>query len=481
MSWALACLLLPLFTGLGQLLLGLRSRLWVLAAASTSLVCAGLALLQVVAGGEQNWLLGGWPMGLGIRWQLNPVTAILLVFSALVHLLVALYAGFSRHSQTRHGDFWPLACLLQASLAALWLSRDVFNWYVTLELLGLVAVAMVCLSGPRSYASALRYLLLSLAASLFYLLGVALLYGRYGTLDIGALGLVREPDLPTHAALILMTLGLMLKAALWPLHQWLPGAHANAPTAVSALLSALVVKGPLFILWMLWTRLADAQFGRVAGVWFALAGVAALLSGGWAALRTPYLKTLVAYSTVAQLGYALLALGLLLHWQQPDLHRALWLFVLAHGLAKVTMFLAAGEMQATLGSRRVSALKGATQTMPVAMFAFAVAGGSLIGLPPSGGFLAKWLLLEPLFAAPARWPWAFAVLLGTLASAAYVFRVVALSFDRAEPTPPDYQPDRLAQWLTMLPALLVWGMALVGERLIVWLTDVALPSGVASP
>lgn len=473
MSLALASLLIPLVTTLLLLLLRSRSGIWVISSSLMSLICAAGALSRVIDHGTQTLALGGWQTPLGIRFELSPLSALLLVFTALIHLLVSVYAERSRRSQTRDTDYWPLSSLLHASLAALWLSRDLFNWYVTLELLGLVAVAMVALSGPRAHGPALRYLLLSLAASLCYLLGVALLYGRYGVLDLDLLAQLGEADRSTRMALLLMTLGLMLKAALWPLHQWLPAAHSSAPTAVSALLSALVVKGPLFILWLLWSRIAPDPLAASAGILFALAGIIALLAGGWAALRTPWLKTLVAYSTVAQLGYALLALGLLLRWPQSDLSAALWLFVLAHGLAKVSMFLAAGEIQATLGSKRITSLKGATQTMPVAMFAFAVAGGSLIGLPPSGGFLAKWVLLQSLLEDPARWPWALGVLLGTLASAAYVFRVVALSFDRADPTPPDYNPDVFAQWLALLPALVVWGMALFSQPLILWLTEVS--------
>ncbi|WOD11722.1 proton-conducting transporter membrane subunit [Pseudomonas sp. NyZ704] len=474
MNFALLSLLIPLTTSLLLLLLRSRAGALVILANTLSLAAAGFALYSVIEQGTQQLALGGWDTPLGIRFELSPLTAVLLVFTALVHLLVAVYAERSRHSQTRDTDFWPLSCLLHASLAALWLSRDLFNWYVTLELLGLVAVAMVILSGRKAHVPALRYLLLSLAASLCYLLGVALLYGEYGVLDLTLLAEVTSNTATTQTALTLITLGLMLKAAFWPLHLWLPAAHAAAPTAVSALLSALVVKGPLFILWLLWSRIAPVEFAQQAGLLFALAGIIALVAGGWSALRTPWLKVLVAYSTVAQLGYALLALGLLLRWQQSDLSIALWLFVLAHGLAKVSMFLAAGEMQATLGSRRVSSLKGASQTMPLAMFAFAVAGGSLVGLPPSGGFVAKWVLLQPLFSEPANWPWAFGVLLGTLASAAYVFRVVAIAFDRADPTPPDYNPDAFAQWLAMLPAVVVWAMALFSEPLITWFTEVGL-------
>lgn len=443
---------------------------WILAATTLSLIAAAMALNAVVGNEAQFLNIGGWDSPLAIRFRLTPLKALLLCFVALIHLLVALYA--LRCLPSIQADYWPLSALLHAAMAALVLSADLFNIYVTLELLSLVAVALVALSGPKSYRPALNYLLLSLAASLCYLMGVTVLYGRYGVLDIVLLGEMAQGDAATRFALLLMTAGLMLKGALWPLHMWLPEAHTHAPTPVSALLSGLVVKGPLFILWQLWSELAPAELGQEIGPWFALAGVAALVSGGWSALRASYLKTLVAYSTVAQLGYALMGLGLLLFWQQPQYHVALWLFVLAHGLAKVSMFLAAGELQDALGSKRVESLRGATQTVPISMAAFAIAGTSLIGLPPTGGFLAKWVLLGPLFTEPRHWPWAFGVVLGTVVSAAYVFRAVGLGFYQAPRNRPALGLDRLTQWLALLPALLVWGMALIGEDLIRWLSGV---------
>ncbi len=298
---------------------------------------------------------------MAIRFQLTPLTALLLLFTAGLHLLVALFAARSPHA-TGSGDYWPLSSLLHAALAALWLSADLFNLYVTLELLSLTAVALVALAGRKSHRPAFNYLMLSLAGSLAYLFGVALLYGRYGVLDVPLLAGLAEADASTRLALLLMSLGLMLKAALWPLHLWLPPAHSGAPTAVSALLSGLVVKGPIYILWLIWSEIAPPELGRPAGMLFAIAGIVALLSGGWSALRAPRLKMLVAYSTVAQLGYALLALGLLLRLEEPRLEAALWLFILAHGLAKVSMFLAAGELQRVLGTRRVRALKGPART-----------------------------------------------------------------------------------------------------------------------
>jgi multicomponent Na+:H+ antiporter subunit D len=474
MTWALASLSLPLMLALLLIAVGKRLDLrttgvMVILSGCLSFTAAWFALMEVAATHQSILInLGGWENGLAIRLRLSALSGLLLVFTAFMHVLIGLYAAFSRQGVPH--DFWPLSSFLHASLAALWLSADLFNLYITLELLGLAAVAMVALAGKKAYKPAANYLLLSLVASLFYLFGVALLYGRYGSLDVLLLAAQTQSDPLTRIALLLMTVGLMLKAAFWPLHLWLPAAHANAPTAVSALLSGLVVKGPLFILWQLWTEVAPVELAQQIGPLLAFAGIIALLAGGLSAMRSAHIKTLVAYSTVAQLGYAMMALGLLLTWQLPQLHIALWLFVIAHGLAKATLFLAAGEMQATLGTKRISGLRGATQTVPVAMFAFAVAGGSLIGLPPSGGFLAKWVLLEPLLSEPQRWPWALGVLLGTLVSAAYVFRVVAIAFDRARINPASIIPDRSGQWLALLPALMVWGMALSGEWLILLLS-----------
>lgn len=470
MSWALLSLASPLLAALLALMIRHGADRIVLGATLISLIAAVLALASI--NGEQpvSLNLGGWEQPLAIRLELGHLSALLMILTGTLHLLVGLYNRVSDHGTSSRSDYWPLSALMHAVLLALWLSRDLFNWFVTLELLSLAAVAMVTLSGPKAYAAALHYLMLSLMASLFYLLGIALLYGQEGVLDINQLAQQLTDTPITRLSLLLMTLGLMMKAALWPLYLWLPDAHANAPTAVSALLSSLVVKGPVFILWMILWHLAPAPFAEQLGLVLALFGGVALLAGAWSAMTTPYLKTLVAYSTVAQLGYVLIALGLSLRWQALELATALWLFIIAHALAKVSAFLAAGEMQGTYGRKELTVVKGATLTMPVAMFAFAVAGGSLIGLPPSGGFLAKWILLQPMFTSPAHWPWAFTILAGTLASAAYVFRVVSLSFDQPDITPGSLTQNLPAQWLSLLPALLVWGLALLSHPLLLWLS-----------
>ena len=195
--------------------------------------------------------------------------------------------------------------------------------YVALELLTFGAVPVVCLDGrAETLTAALRYLLFALLGSALYLLGTALLYGGYGTLDIVLLsGLVRaEPVVWVAAAL--MTTGLIAKTALFPLHLWLPPAHAGAPAAGSALLSALVVKGSFILIVRLWFDALPGLLGQAAAQMLATLGAAAIVFGSVLALRQARLKLLIAYSTIAQIGYLfflfpLAATPLSLHRPRP--------------------------------------------------------------------------------------------------------------------------------------------------------------------
>jgi hypothetical protein len=217
---------------------------------------------------------------------------------------------------------WPLWLLMTAGMNALFLSADLFNVYVTIELMTLAAIAWWWPRRPAAphgkgqradaLRAAMRYLLLAMLGSLAYLLGVALLYGALGTLDLyDAAARMAGGDAATLTALALMSAGLLLKGAIFPLHAWLPGAHAQAPGPVSAVLSALVVKTSVYLLYRLWFWSA-AGIDREAASWLlGLLGAGAILYGSAAALVQDQLKRVVAYSTVAQLGYLLLVFPLM--------------------------------------------------------------------------------------------------------------------------------------------------------------------------
>jgi formate hydrogenlyase subunit 3/multisubunit Na+/H+ antiporter MnhD subunit len=216
----------------------------------------------------------------------------------------------------------------------------------------------------------------------------------------------------------------MLKTALFPFHFWLPPAHGGASAPISALLSALVVKASFYVLLRLW-------LGPFAGfitplAWLpALLGCLAIVWGSWRAIRADRLKMLVAYSTVAQLGYLFLIFPLF--GTGSSAVQIGLLQAIAHGLAKAAMFLAAGLLVKAGGSERVLGVSHAVNQLPVTLFAFALAGISLMGLPPSGGFLAKWLLIDAALAAGQVWIAVITVSGGLLASV-YVFRVLRLAF-----------------------------------------------------
>jgi formate hydrogenlyase subunit 3/multisubunit Na+/H+ antiporter MnhD subunit len=196
----------------------------------------------LVGTGAARYPIGGWDAPLGIVLTADGLSLLMLLMTAAVGLAVSLYApGYFRGKTRQLADFWPLWLFLWAGLNGLYLSGDLFNLYVTLELVGLASVALAALAGGAdALTGAMRYLLVSLVASLFYLLGVVLLYHGYGSLDIVFLAELVTPSPPLWAALGLITAGLLLKTALFPLHFWLPPAHASAAAPVSALLSALV-------------------------------------------------------------------------------------------------------------------------------------------------------------------------------------------------------------------------------------------------
>ena len=382
---------------------------------------------KVGAGGMVAHAVGGWGAPLGIDLAVDGLSAAMLLLTQTVALPLAIYARSYFKSDDPCGAwFWPLTGFLIAGLNALFASADLFNLYVTLELVGLAAVGLVAAGGgAQQLAAALRYLFATLVGSGAYLLGVALIYGVYGTVSITTLVPLVTADAPRLAwiAAGLMVAGLMLKTALFPFHFWLPPAHGGAPAPVSALLSALVVKASFYLILRLWLGPLQAVLPAFAWV-MAMLGTAAIFWGSWQAIRAVKLKRLIAYSTVAQLGYLFLIFPLL---AAPGALQAGVMQVFAHGFAKAGMFAAAGVLIKATGQDTVAGLAGAVERLPVTMFAFALSGMTLMGLPPSSGFLAKWQIIEAALA-QGHWIIAAVVLAGGLLAAVYVFRVLRQAF-----------------------------------------------------
>ncbi|WP_374344192.1 complex I subunit 5 family protein [Azonexus sp.] len=385
-----------------------------------------LALAGRVAGdGVQIHAVGGWGAPLGIDLAVDGLSAAMLLLTQFVALPVAVYAhAYFERSAPALRHFWPLFGFLLAGLNALFVSADLFNLYVTLELVGLAAVGLVATGGGAGQlVAALRYLFATLLGSAAYLLGVALIYGVSGTVAFEGLHFSADaPDALCFAGLLMLG-GLMLKTALFPFHYWLPSAHGGAPAPVSALLSALVVKASFYLILRLWSG-PFAELGAVL-VWMPAAlGAAAIFWGSWQAIRASRLKRLIAYSTVAQIGYLFLIFPLLT--AEAALAAGI-MQVFAHGLAKAAMFAAAGVVIKATGDDTVAGLAGVADRLPLTLFAFGLAGVTLMGLPPSAGFLAKWQLIHAALAG-GHWLIVGVVLAGGLLAAIYVFRVLRQAF-----------------------------------------------------
>ncbi|AHF05069.1 oxidoreductase [Marichromatium purpuratum 984] len=451
---------LPLLGALATTLAPARARALGLIAALAS---SGVVLWLVIGVWEQGALrvsLGGWSAPLGIVLAADGAVAALLAMTAVVALAISIHAGDYFRDPERLRQFWPLWLLLWTALNALFLAADLFNIYVGLELLGLSGAALAALGGGReALAASLRYLLVGLLGSMTYLLGVALIYAAHGQLDLALLSTRLGPGAVDATALALLTLGLALKAALFPLHFWLPPTHANAPAPVSAALSALVGKVAAWLLLMLWLGPFAAVTQPAAATLLGLLGACGVVWGSWRALRAERLKLLAAHSTVAQIGYLFLFVpliqGLAPGPERTALLGALLLMALTHGLAKAAFFLAAGQVQRLAGHDRIGALGGTAQRLPATTFTLGLAGVALIGLPPSGSFIGKWLLLEAAID-QGQWWWILPVLAGTLLAAAYVFRVLARAFNQ-EPTPQHFVTQVRAELPGLVLALLAVG------------------------
>ena len=318
------------------------------------------------------------------------------------------------------------------SLNLVFVSGDLFTLYVALELLTFAGVPLVCLAGSgETLRAALRYLLFALCGSVLYLLGAVLLYGGYGTLDMRLLADVVEAEPIAWTALALMTVGLLAKTALFPLHIWLPPAHGGAPAAASAVLSALVIKGSWFLVLRLWCDVMPGVAGASAAQLLGGLGAAAIVVGSVVALRQQRLKLLVAYSTVAQIGYLFLMFPMAL--TAPGVYdgavAAGVLQAISHATAKAGMFMAAGLVYAALGHDRIDDLAGAARALPIPVLAFVLGGVALMGVLPSGAYLAKKLLLDAADGS-GQWWWTLVLQGGAVFTAGYV---VLIAGARAAP------------------------------------------------
>lgn len=422
---------------------------WVALAIAVSL------LVRVQSEGVISYAIGNWPPPWGIEYRVDAVNAFVLVLVSLIAAVVLPYARASIAAEVpsdRHYLVYAMFVLCLCGLLGMAITGDAFNVFVFLEISSLSGYVLIAMGKERrSLHAAFQYLIMGTIGATFYIIGVGLLYLMTGTLnlaDMAARIANVEETRPVLAALAFITVGLSLKMALFPLHIWLPGAYSGAPTAVAAFMAGTATKVSLYVLMRFVFGIFGLRLALPELPLLAMLSVAAMIIASLVAVFERDLRRLLAYSSVAQIGYITLGLSM----ANADGMTASVVHLFNHAIAKTALFMLVGGILLRAGSDRLDALAGLGRRMPLTSAGVVVAGLSLIGVPGTAGFITKWHLVLAAVQ-DGHWWVVVAIAASSLLAAAYVWRFVETAYLRPVPAQSSGRNEAPLQWL--LPAWLL--------------------------
>ena len=417
-------------------------------------------LIQVQSTGVISYAIGNWPPPWGIEYRVDAVNAFVLVLVSLIAAVVLPYARPSIAAEVpsdRHYLVYAMFVLCLCGLLGMAITGDAFNIFVFLEISSLSGYVLIALGrNRRALHAAFQYLIMGTIGATFYIIGVGLLYLMTGTLNLADMA-ARIADVgetrPVLAALAFITVGLSLKMALFPLHVWLPGAYSGAPTAVAAFMAGTATKVSLYVL----MRFVFGIFGMRLDLsalplldMLAVLSAAAMIVASLVAVFERDLRRLLAYSSVAQIGYITLGLSL----ANAEGMTASVVHLFNHAIAKTALFMLVGGILLRAGSDRLDVLAGLARRMPLTCAAVVVAGLSLIGVPGTAGFITKWHLVLGAVQ-DGHWWMVAAIAASSLLAAAYVWRFVEMAYLRPDTTAKAGEVHMEAPLAWLVPALLM--------------------------
>jgi multicomponent Na+:H+ antiporter subunit D len=453
LEWLPFSVLVPLIAAPVCALLPGRVLPWLLAFLSVAAAAVVTAFVLPAAMDETlRYSFGNWPPPIGIEYRVDSVNALLALLIAWMGVVILPWARMSVNQEVpeRQGPFYALFLLAFAGLMGIVLTGDAFNVFVFLEISSLSTYALIAHGRKRAaLLSSFRYLIMGTLGATFYLIGVGLLYIMTGTLNMADLA-ERVPAVAetnaVRAAFAFIVIGMGLKLALFPLHRWLPGAYTNAPSAVTVFLAATATKVAIYVLLRMVFTVFGLDFALTMPyqtVFFTL-GAIGILFASVSAIDQPNLKRMLAYSSVAQVGYIALAISLV---SVEGLAAGL-VHIFNHALMKGALFMAVGAVIYRLGTDRLSNIAGLARSMPWTMLAFVLAGLSMIGVPLTAGFISKWALIQAAIL-QGNWFAVVIVLIGSLLALVYIGRVAEAAY--LKPAPERKEPVREAPLGMLIP------------------------------
>lgn len=394
----------------------------------TFAACAAL-LAQVSANGEISYFLGDWAPPLGIEYRVDLANAlVLLLVSGIAALVMPFaYQPVRLEVDERQTPFFYCAMLIcMTGLLGVTITGDVFNVFVFLEISSLSTYALIAMGARRdrrALTAAFNYLIMGTIGATFFVIGIGLLYQATGTLNMADLHdrLIGQDNRMVQAGFAFILVGVGLKLAMFPLHLWLPNAYTYAPSVVTVFLAATATKVAVYVLIRFFFSIFNFDFAFISAAFTYVLlplGLAGMFIASLVAVFQDDVKRMLAYSSVAQIGYMLLGLS----FATVEGLTASLVHVFNHALMKGALFMAVTCVVLRSGSHSIQAFAGLSKRMPITTWAFLISGLSLIGVPLTVGFVSKWFLLDAAFSA-GYWYAGFLIVASSLIALLYVGRV----------------------------------------------------------
>ena len=448
----------PLIVFIGQ-----RKLAWPIAffASSTAFVISCLLLSKVIGGGIISYQIGGWAPPLGIEYRVDAANAFVLFLVTGIATVVLPYARKSVDAEIPKPTqtlFYALFLLCMTGLLGVTITADAFNVFVFLEISSLstyVLIASGSYRDKRALTAAFNYLIMGTIGATFFVIGLGFLYMATGTLNMADLAdrLSGQYESRTvRAGFAFILVGIGLKIAIFPLHFWLPNAYTYAPSAVTTFLAATATKVAVYVLlrfiFSVFQPAFLAETSTLELIFYPFA-LLAMFTASLTAIFQRDLKRMLAYSSIAQIGYMLLGIALL---SETGLMATI-IHLFNHGITKALLFMGVGAYVLRSGSSFYIHLQGLGKTMPWTSAAVVIGGISLIGVPGTAGFLSKWLLVQAAIE-KGYWPLATLIVASSLLAVMYVWRLIETLYL----SPPN--GERIIQEAPLSMLLPLWIMAL---------------------